>query len=596
MERAELINRVKIKRELERRAESSPSEEQDSPVASFEAKAREPEDMLRVAAEGAGQGFTRNLGDNASALLGAAFSTPVDEEINRGFWDRYEANKAERDKQIAEARAIDPKLFDSFQMWATLPLAVASGGSTIGGQALAAGADLAVSSLGASDSLDEESLKNAAKEAAIGYGSTAGLGLAGAGLGTAVRTLAPKAKSAAEWLAVRALGRKNSVINNLVEKGDINELGRKLLDDEIVTPFASEKQLRERTQDALSNAQKGVSSVLDDPRLKEAAINSNELRGNLRTSIDDIAGAGNYGMSSQGDYLTDYVDRELVGQAPGLRDVYKGLGSEGLDVMDQPIPLRELVGMRRGVDKSISNWSGVPEGPGRQAALRRLRSAVEGQERGVIKNAADDLLEPYTKAKRESNLLYSATDLVEDQEARAIRNNLAGLPEVIIGGTTAAGTLANSSDPASDLLKVGGLGLLGAAGSRVVRGRGYQFAAGASDAASRALAKAGGALNGKTGAYIYKTVFLPQAIQQITQEAPRDPEQWALNLKSIFDTAPDEIKTEIGTGVLRQPLGAIIKNIPPEMHSEVLKNIKNSVLSSTEKAKILQELQKAIGQ
>jgi hypothetical protein len=320
------------------------------------------------------------------------------------------------------------------------------------------------------------------KSAALG-GATAGVIGKGASLvGKGLSKIGPGAKDLAEKFAVASLGNKDKVIANLGPEG-VQTLGRKLLDDGIVTAGKSREELINEVIQRQKAAGEGLGQlakdadtsigdlkIMDPEGYQSARVYAPDLKQELKRDLIDPL-SKKAGSVEHAQYVDDYLNRELF-NLYGKKD----------------IPLSELRDFRSSIDRQIKKFGGLQPDTGKQAALQDIRSALEKKVEGRIGNldesAAPGLLDEYKNKKLGYGQLSSAKALGEDTLKRIQKNRLFSLTDYLTGSAVAGGGLYAQKNP---ITAIGG-GVLAAAGNRLARSRGNQVAASVLDKLSQRLA------------------------------------------------------------------------------------------------------------
>jgi hypothetical protein len=339
----------------------------------------------------------------------------------------------------------------------------------------------------------DERMSNAQMGAAFG----GGLRAAGAGLQKA----APKMKQAAEQLAFKSGGAMLREFRRLAPKGDVNKIGRFMLDKKIVTPGARLGVIEQRAESVRQQAGKALDNVYS--KSKDAmgdALNIPKKLQGLKPSQFATMKKGNLGKRWQNMTPREFSEVRNVGFNPA-RDKQKLLSSVNKDLgdmvgkdsaidqvqkyLDQLVKThgnkifdpKSANNIKGAIDKKIS-WARDPRNnvPEAEAAFRSLRTAIqkriEKQVNFLGKHVGDDgLKQSLKKANQEYGYAQEILRTSKDKLNREGANQIFGMSEKL-SGIGGAATGSAMGGPAAIAL-----GALGVVGSKLARTYGTSTAA-----------------------------------------------------------------------------------------------------------------------
>lgn len=453
---------------------------EEAPEGDFVAEDAGPSGLESLG-RGLSQGSTLGFQDELSPMLERGFAKLFGDKDTKALYaskSNEDLRNTYRDQNKA-AQEANPGLYTTGQVTGSTPLMLATGGGS--GLGAAAATNAAFSGLNTLGESESSNISDLAKEgltsAAIGGTLGAGFNLAGKGLSKAGKYLAPKAKKAAEEFAVASVGRKNSVLKDLLYKDQVDDLGRELLDSGVVGLKDSSDDILGKV-DALKRTRgKQLGRIVEEAdeliKAEDAVLSTGALKKDLKDNfIRQLK--GEIGRADDANAVEDYLNRNFF-------DVMKKNKQNEVSLST----LRELRGK---IDDQITKFGGPTPDVGRQETLRELRGFLEKRAEGQFGKLDDQVGLPlkdlYTGAKQKFGLAANAKQLADDTRLRSQRNNMFGLTETIIGAGSGAGAAYASQDPTSTIAT--GLGTMALV--KGVRGRGYQVSAVVLDKLSKKLA------------------------------------------------------------------------------------------------------------
>lgn len=286
--------------------------------------------------------------------------------------------------------------------------------------------------------------------------------------------------SKAEKVAAKATGASTSEIEALLKKKKLGAVGRAALDAKIegsggkLEPvlrggndsadlLARVEELKSQTGEKIGEAYKGVEKHVNDPAFYDS-LNEEQKMKLIGSSINPQEFSKEMRLKFESELPKEHRGSEA------LQQIEKDLAD--LESRGSNLSIPEALKIKKGMDKNIKHMA--MEQPLYKEALNSLARGLQEK----ITNHVDALAEvtggTTGKELKELNQSYHAASLLENmatkQEARGIKNQFLGLTEkaAIGGGLFGA---ASSSDP-EEALKRAGAGLLGAAGSKMLKSYG----------------------------------------------------------------------------------------------------------------------------
>lgn len=246
------------------------------------------------------------------------------------------------------------------------------------------------------------------KNAGIG----AATGGAMSGLAEAMPAIAEAAGKKANLSALKQGGAMLGDLRSLDYKGRIDSAGQLMLDEGIITPFASLDHISDRTQAALDkygsqlgqirdNLDKNFESIKNNPELSQKLVTGNSLANSLQEKLLDPM-------------LKDETLKKFAGPVQEYIDDYKKLG-------DTPIPFGEL-------NKKIGNIDKV----NKYESFGGFSNDVRKQVRGIVNNEMDNSIKAignstnfpmYDIYKDASNKYGTLKDIKEIADDKMFRLN-----------------------------------------------------------------------------------------------------------------------------------------------------------------------------
>jgi hypothetical protein len=279
-------------------------------------------------------------------------------------------------------------------------------------------------------------------------------------------------KKFAEEKAFKTLGGTKAMTKEALEKGNLYDTGRYLLDEGIVTPLASKETIAKRIGSKLDDVSGQFNGLLDkvasgdglDPvqkiALKNAQFNPQSAAEQLKSEL-----AAQY----------SHIPEDIL--KPRLAQVDQWLAKKG------PMGIKDAQAFKTQMQKFISDPSFLETNPGSsQEVLTKIRRAIK---EGIEDNADAFANVQHGDAGQVKNLnqqmgkLLTADDVVQDRMARDIANRTNSLSDYI---STDAGMNMGDDVKSSTIF-----GTAMNLGNKVIRHRGDQMAATGADKLSKLI-------------------------------------------------------------------------------------------------------------
>lgn len=374
---------------------------------------------------GAVQGLSLGFADEATGALEAAKDWLSNDPS--GFMTNYRKHRDESRANYRTAENANPGTYMTGQVGGAIAPALATVGGSLPATVGSLAAQGAAQGLGSSEAdLTYGDVSGAVRDTALGSAIGGATGIAGKALskipiGKAAEYISGKLGENAERLAARGLGAERATIKKIGDE-KIRQAGRYALDEGIVTPLASTEDMIARN----AAVQKGAGSQM----------------GEVYKTIDD-AGASSFNPLD----VATKVEKELgdfwrspINKAEG-RQLENTLDSI---LMRSPtgenIPLSEAQTLKQELGK-VANWKNKVSITDKERMARDaygiVSSAIdEATEAGANKVGAEGLKETLQEAKGLFGKSKTASELLENKNAREQGNRLFGLTDNIIAGAS----------------------------------------------------------------------------------------------------------------------------------------------------------------
>lgn len=344
----------------------------------------------------------------------------------------------------------------------TLPAALAIGGT----QGLVEGAAIS----------EADSAGGVLQDAAVG----GALGAAGGGLGYGLgkgmewagKRIPAAAASAKEWLentaAVQALKASGAIKKDLTsiaqrDPGRIREMGRSILDEEVIRPFMGVEQVEQGLSAARSEVGDAMGDVLRQVDDTGASFDMNRFLARaekeiIHPNIDDPAVAGE------------------IDAVRSLLDAYHDVAQAG------PVGFQWANHLKSSLQNAQINWGNHWNQNGPSKYLEQFKMALQGIFKDEIDTQLGEAASPAVRAtfeglKRRFGPLAFATDRARQGVAREMGNNALGLKDMQAAQMGLQSALSSGQATPTGLMMAAGA----AATNKYLTGRGSSAAAVAAD-------------------------------------------------------------------------------------------------------------------
>lgn len=240
-------------------------------------------------------------------------------------------------------------------------------------------------------------------------------------LGSATKPIVDPIKDFAGRHAIRAMGRATPTqVKNMEKKKITAEVGKWALDNKVVTPFASNKKMAERTEQVLDDVAEQMRPLYKAAR--DQKVTSDQLKDIVKERAQQAAQVeGGVPLSEQ---LMKFHD-EVEKAAQAGRTEYT---PEGLKRFRQAVQRR-------------TNWNTEPVG---QEGHRKFRNVLRKEEMGAIRRNDPEAAALNEKLFRSVHLGSRAQEVAERGAQQTQTNNRFGLTSYLLGG----GALGADLEPA----------------------------------------------------------------------------------------------------------------------------------------------------
>lgn len=333
---------------------------------------------------------------------------------------------------------------------------------------------------------DYVNLGERTKGAAIGgiLGPTLELGLAG---GRGIVNAPKNLKDFAEKRAFNALKPIQSAQEAAERMGKVESTGETLLSEGVVKPLKTRSQMLPEVTTKIESYGNQIGDFLED-------IGSNiydpkkiaQLPEKERVKMLNGISKNQINPQKIADELEDWAEKQIFG-VPGEESSFNTVSGyiDTLRGHGNSLTIGEAHNLRRNMDHAI-NWRSNKELTVKgQQALYKIRTALEKGIEGQIESAAPMFpkgIETYRNLKKAYGNLSRAEGILEKSVAADSRNRTFSLTDYIVGGSLASGSgfIGDQSDDAniaSNLIKMIGVGVVGAGANSMLRTYGSQAAA-----------------------------------------------------------------------------------------------------------------------
>lgn len=345
-------------------------------------------------------------------------------------------------------------------------------------------------------------------------------------------------RNQSEELAFKATGAKIADYQKLGATAErqgerVSSIGRRLIDEGIVTPTASKTDIAERVAAKLKTTGEELGAMRKEIASTGAVLNTNDFGRRVfeevAAPLEAVPGSSKE-LKAVRDYMTDLLERT---QSTGT------------------IPLETAHEWRVALDKKLGyDKLGVQPAT---AELRKIRSILEDEWTKAADSAAklkgDSFAEKYTLAKQAYADLATVNKIAGKEVAREGANRAISLTDTIAGATAFA--------------TMGPLGLLAAGGNKLLRTYGDQMGAIALDKLSRlesvqraaqkfdaSLGSAVASLGGRAGLPSGAAPVTSKRALEVAKSVLTNPETLQSRVSSFVGTSLGEVapRTNDATG------------------------------------------------
>lgn len=466
---------------------------------------------------GALQGATFGFADE---LAGAARAAMDPEAIRReGLLEAYKKQRDISRAKFAQEEQANPKSFLAGELGG----GILTGGAASLPKAMALGAAYG---LGKAEGSPLEQAGQAVTGAALGGVGEKALGAVSPYLqkgaqriGEGIASRGEALKTAAEPAAFAATGAMLKDMRKAGKYDQVHKIGRDLLEERVVTPFASRKEIAERAGEKAEQFGKEIGDTLnklDDvvaemkakaPLDKRKAIYGNHFINRIKNEVlPDI-----------------YNNPAIVDEvAPAIEKKLEAIGEK---YKDKYLSFNEAEGLKRKFQDLIKYEQMNPSAKmeGLQSLAKSMKGTVEDYaEKAANKAQKPELLEQFQKAKSKYGSMAEAERIAKDRVAREEANRFISPSDYGVGLSGGLAAAARGADPSI----IGLAALAGTIVNSIGRKYGNQMYAASLDATGNLLKSAPEKL-GKYGPVFEKTLKErgPQALNILVNTAmKRDPD------------------------------------------------------------------------
>jgi len=435
-----------------------------------------------VAGVGGALGNTIGMVKNSPrGLLDAVKNIP--QYAAQGYNDARQEALAEQDKAAIEHPTANT-IGQIGGSLATLPLMAAKGlkAAVVSSGALGAGQ-------GALESVSRnEDAGDILKSAGVGGALGGTAALVGAGLGKGIEKAGESLKQAAESKAFKAAGAMLKDFRRVYGKDEnkINELGRTILDHNLIAPGDAYKDIAVKGSAFVDDIGEKIGSIYNN--VLETVTDSARLGQASPSVVRQIEESG-FRPVSQRDEVLKSVEKFLRAEHPSnvttpLAKVQSVLND--IEQLGDNLTPQQQLKIKKSLDSQINYDKDIKDNTAVQQALKKVRDFVSDKINKQVEIVDNLWPSPQAQELKRLNKLYGngmeITNIAEDKALRESANNFFGLRDTIVGaglgGVGGAAMGAGNGDlDVGRIIKGAGLGLAGGLASKV--GRTYGPALGA---------------------------------------------------------------------------------------------------------------------
>lgn len=304
-------------------------------------------------------------------------------------------------------------------------------------------------------------LGDRAKQAAVG-------GLIGGGLektGQVLKSMAPKFKSASNFLTTSAIGAQKGDFKRLLRKDELDEVAefarKHGLGKNLESAYVKSQEMLDDAGPKISQIYKSAQAQVNDPNFLKS-LKPEQAKTLLDSELMPKKIAKEIYEDLSKEWTGKAGGKQVLNRVATELDELKGLGK----VTD----IDQLLKFRRSVDDLINFDKPIKDMAGGQEALASIRRAVQKK----IDNRIDALDKVVggdsLKALKDLNRTYKNASTIQKISQAAKAGDEAkmalGLPELIAGGALGAGSAVYNQDSGPESIAKGLLGAVALKGAR----------------------------------------------------------------------------------------------------------------------------------
>lgn len=279
----------------------------------------------------------------------------------------------------------------------------------------------------------EERVKNAALGGVLGGGLSLGV----SGLTKGASALSEALKGKAEEKAAKSAGMMLKDFRALYGKDKVNEVGRELLDSEVVTPLATPTKIAERVSPSIEAKNKQVADLVArySEKLKDPKFIENLTPESKEKLASVLYNPEKESVQLFKQFVDKYGEENIDRLSPALNE-FRSLGSQGSQSLSLADTQAQKQRLNNLVKDTVYNKLPKDRSISDSALLARQGSLRQGVE-NVSDFVASQLGENPGQVKeinRRMGNLIQMKDIAQDRIARDAANRAFGLTDTISGG------------------------------------------------------------------------------------------------------------------------------------------------------------------
>jgi gas vesicle protein len=286
--------------------------------------------------------------------------------------------------------------------------------------------------------IDLLQLKERGKNAAIG-GALGGTVQGASNLVSKIPKAGAALSEYAERKAFKATGAKLADTKKALGNDRLEQIGRELLDEKIITVGSTPAKMAESIAQKLDEIGPSIGGIIDKT--------DEVFQGGAVVDLQRVAKE-----------VADEFNFDQLAKTPGASGAVAKIQNE-LDILlsnGDALPLKKAWELRRGIDASLKKAyksKAFDEFPDVEAALLKMRGSIQDQinnsvDEAVSVGAIDGAEGALQGLLKKYSLLSNADSIVTKETARNAANRAIGLTDTIAGGAgLSTGALLSSGDP-----------------------------------------------------------------------------------------------------------------------------------------------------